>query len=114
MVCAEGWQADLRKGVETVWLDPGTPALPRALQSGVRESGWTSTRAAWWTWHAPHHENEIAQCAGSFHQCPQWGNYFLHSGECRLLPVCSALLSRACSAEPHWVHSTAAGRSSPS
>uniref|UniRef100_A0A8B9X130 cysteine--tRNA ligase n=1 Tax=Bos mutus grunniens TaxID=30521 RepID=A0A8B9X130_BOSMU len=27
----------------------------------------------------PHHENEIAQCE-AFHQCPQWGNYFLHSG----------------------------------
>lgn len=28
----------------------------------------------------PHHENEIAQCE-AFHRCPQWGNYFLHSGE---------------------------------
>lgn len=28
----------------------------------------------------PHHENEIAQCE-VFHQCEQWGNYFLHSGE---------------------------------
>lgn len=28
----------------------------------------------------PHHENEIAQ-SEVFHQCPQWGNYFLHSGE---------------------------------
>ncbi|KFO35051.1 Putative cysteinyl-tRNA synthetase, mitochondrial [Fukomys damarensis] len=27
----------------------------------------------------PHHENEIAQCE-VFHQCGQWGNYFLHSG----------------------------------
>ncbi|XP_034521367.1 probable cysteine--tRNA ligase, mitochondrial isoform X2 [Ailuropoda melanoleuca] len=27
----------------------------------------------------PHHENEIAQCE-AFHQCRQWGNYFLHSG----------------------------------
>ncbi|XP_057563007.1 probable cysteine--tRNA ligase, mitochondrial isoform X5 [Hippopotamus amphibius kiboko] len=27
----------------------------------------------------PHHENEIAQCE-AFHQCQQWGNYFLHSG----------------------------------
>ncbi|XP_036687115.1 probable cysteine--tRNA ligase, mitochondrial isoform X3 [Balaenoptera musculus] len=27
----------------------------------------------------PHHENEIAQCE-VFHQCQQWGNYFLHSG----------------------------------
>ncbi|XP_028622200.1 probable cysteine--tRNA ligase, mitochondrial isoform X2 [Grammomys surdaster] len=27
----------------------------------------------------PHHENEIAQ-SEVFHQCPQWGNYFLHSG----------------------------------
>ncbi|XP_047611683.1 probable cysteine--tRNA ligase, mitochondrial isoform X4 [Phacochoerus africanus] len=27
----------------------------------------------------PHHENEIAQCE-VFHRCPQWGNYFLHSG----------------------------------
>uniref|UniRef100_A0A8C3YEQ9 cysteine--tRNA ligase n=1 Tax=Catagonus wagneri TaxID=51154 RepID=A0A8C3YEQ9_9CETA len=27
----------------------------------------------------PHHENEIAQCE-VFHQCPQWANYFLHSG----------------------------------
>nr|XP_003477556.1 probable cysteine--tRNA ligase, mitochondrial isoform X1 [Cavia porcellus] len=27
----------------------------------------------------PHHENEIAQCE-VFHQCAQWGNYFLHSG----------------------------------
>ncbi|KAM8922779.1 putative cysteine--tRNA ligase, mitochondrial isoform 4-T5 [Lycaon pictus] len=27
----------------------------------------------------PHHENEIAQCE-AFHQCKQWGNYFLHSG----------------------------------
>ncbi|KAL0614777.1 putative cysteine--tRNA ligase, mitochondrial [Plecturocebus cupreus] len=26
----------------------------------------------------PHHENEIAQCE-VFHQCEQWGNYFLHS-----------------------------------
>ncbi|KAM9264882.1 putative cysteine--tRNA ligase, mitochondrial [Cariama cristata] len=27
----------------------------------------------------PHHENEIAQCE-VYHQCEQWGNYFLHSG----------------------------------
>ncbi|XP_054831088.1 probable cysteine--tRNA ligase, mitochondrial [Eublepharis macularius] len=27
----------------------------------------------------PHHENEIAQCE-AYHQCQQWGNYFLHSG----------------------------------
>jgi hypothetical protein len=27
----------------------------------------------------PHHENEIAQCE-AYHQCGQWGNYFLHSG----------------------------------
>ncbi|XP_032352535.1 probable cysteine--tRNA ligase, mitochondrial isoform X8 [Camelus ferus] len=27
----------------------------------------------------PHHENEIAQCE-AFHQCRQWGNYFLHAG----------------------------------
>ncbi|XP_053168592.1 probable cysteine--tRNA ligase, mitochondrial isoform X3 [Hemicordylus capensis] len=27
----------------------------------------------------PHHENEIAQCE-AYHQCEQWGNYFLHSG----------------------------------
>ncbi|XP_037384584.1 probable cysteine--tRNA ligase, mitochondrial [Talpa occidentalis] len=27
----------------------------------------------------PHHENEIAQCE-AFHQCEQWGNYFLHAG----------------------------------
>ncbi|XP_007666854.2 probable cysteine--tRNA ligase, mitochondrial isoform X2 [Ornithorhynchus anatinus] len=27
----------------------------------------------------PHHENEIAQCE-VYHQCSQWGNYFLHSG----------------------------------
>nr|XP_031530756.1 probable cysteine--tRNA ligase, mitochondrial [Vicugna pacos] len=27
----------------------------------------------------PHHENEIAQCE-AFHQCQQWGNYFLHAG----------------------------------
>lgn len=28
----------------------------------------------------PHHENEIAQ-SEAFHQCGQWANYFLHSGE---------------------------------
>lgn len=27
----------------------------------------------------PHHENEIAQ-SEVFHQCNQWGSYFLHSG----------------------------------
>ncbi|XP_057686397.1 probable cysteine--tRNA ligase, mitochondrial [Corythoichthys intestinalis] len=27
----------------------------------------------------PHHENEVAQCE-AYHQCDQWGNYFLHSG----------------------------------
>ncbi|KAM6446515.1 putative cysteine--tRNA ligase, mitochondrial [Liasis olivaceus] len=27
----------------------------------------------------PHHENEIAQCE-AYHQCEQWGNYFIHSG----------------------------------
>ncbi|XP_044863784.1 probable cysteine--tRNA ligase, mitochondrial isoform X2 [Mauremys mutica] len=27
----------------------------------------------------PHHENEIAQ-SEVYHQCEQWGNYFLHSG----------------------------------
>ncbi|NXK54815.1 SYCM protein, partial [Chauna torquata] len=27
----------------------------------------------------PHHENEIALCE-VYHQCEQWGNYFLHSG----------------------------------
>ncbi|KAM3935886.1 putative cysteine--tRNA ligase, mitochondrial [Leptodactylus fuscus] len=31
----------------------------------------------------PHHENEIAQCE-AYHQCDQWGNYFLHSGHLRL------------------------------
>lgn len=29
----------------------------------------------------PHHENEIAQ-SEAYHQCGQWANYFLHSGEC--------------------------------
>lgn len=28
----------------------------------------------------PHHENEIAQ-SEAYHQCGQWANYFLHSGE---------------------------------
>ena len=27
----------------------------------------------------PHHENEVAQ-SEAYHRCPQWGNYFLHSG----------------------------------
>ncbi|XP_069492857.1 probable cysteine--tRNA ligase, mitochondrial isoform X2 [Ambystoma mexicanum] len=31
----------------------------------------------------PHHENEIAQCE-AYHQCKQWGNYFLHSGHLHL------------------------------
>lgn len=31
----------------------------------------------------PHHENEIAQCE-AYHQCEQWGNYFLHSGHLHL------------------------------
>ncbi|KAM4795948.1 putative cysteine--tRNA ligase, mitochondrial [Rhinophrynus dorsalis] len=31
----------------------------------------------------PHHENEIAQCE-AYHQCAQWGNYFLHSGHLHL------------------------------
>nr|XP_023682377.1 probable cysteine--tRNA ligase, mitochondrial isoform X1 [Paramormyrops kingsleyae] len=31
----------------------------------------------------PHHENEIAQCE-AYHQCGQWGNYFLHSGHLHL------------------------------
>ncbi|KAL4656980.1 putative cysteine-tRNA ligase, mitochondrial [Arapaima gigas] len=31
----------------------------------------------------PHHENEIAQCL-AYHQCEQWGNYFLHSGHLHL------------------------------
>ncbi|XP_028810690.1 probable cysteine--tRNA ligase, mitochondrial isoform X1 [Denticeps clupeoides] len=31
----------------------------------------------------PHHENEIAQCV-AYHQCEQWGNYFLHSGHLHL------------------------------
>ncbi|KAK2856711.1 hypothetical protein Q5P01_005446 [Channa striata] len=31
----------------------------------------------------PHHENEIAQCE-AYHQCPQWANYFLHSGHLHL------------------------------
>ncbi|NXU74936.1 SYCM protein, partial [Oreotrochilus melanogaster] len=31
----------------------------------------------------PHHENEIAQCE-VYHQCEQWGNYFLHSGHLRV------------------------------
>lgn len=31
----------------------------------------------------PHHENEIAQCE-VYHQCDQWGNYFLHSGKLKL------------------------------
>ncbi|XP_063248846.1 probable cysteine--tRNA ligase, mitochondrial isoform X1 [Prinia subflava] len=31
----------------------------------------------------PHHENEIAQCE-VYHQCEQWGNYFLHSGHLHL------------------------------
>ncbi|XP_062866590.1 probable cysteine--tRNA ligase, mitochondrial [Trichomycterus rosablanca] len=31
----------------------------------------------------PHHENEIAQCE-AYHECDQWGNYFLHSGHLHL------------------------------
>lgn len=31
----------------------------------------------------PHHENEIAQ-SEAYHQCEQWGNYFLHSGHLNL------------------------------
>ncbi|XP_078258314.1 putative cysteine--tRNA ligase, mitochondrial isoform X3 [Rhinoraja longicauda] len=31
----------------------------------------------------PHHENEVAQCE-AYHQCEQWGNYFLHSGHLHL------------------------------
>ncbi|XP_071991671.1 probable cysteine--tRNA ligase, mitochondrial isoform X2 [Engystomops pustulosus] len=31
----------------------------------------------------PHHENEVAQCE-AYHQCNQWGNYFLHSGHLHL------------------------------
>ncbi|KAM4601773.1 cysteine--tRNA ligase, mitochondrial [Polymixia lowei] len=31
----------------------------------------------------PHHENEIAQ-SEAYHQCGQWGNYFLHSGHLHL------------------------------
>ncbi|KAM4701287.1 putative cysteine--tRNA ligase, mitochondrial [Discoglossus pictus] len=31
----------------------------------------------------PHHENEIAQCE-AYHQCAQWGNYFLHTGHLHL------------------------------
>lgn len=40
----------------------------------------------------PHHENEIAQ-SEVFHQCPQWGNYFLHSGELDWRPMSSLVLS---------------------
>ncbi|XP_056449820.1 cysteine--tRNA ligase, mitochondrial [Gadus chalcogrammus] len=31
----------------------------------------------------PHHENEVAQ-SEAYHRCPQWGNYFLHSGHLHL------------------------------
>ncbi|XP_024918122.1 cysteine--tRNA ligase, mitochondrial isoform X2 [Cynoglossus semilaevis] len=31
----------------------------------------------------PHHENEVAQ-SEAFHQCDQWGHYFLHSGHLHL------------------------------
>ncbi|XP_077584955.1 putative cysteine--tRNA ligase, mitochondrial [Stigmatopora nigra] len=31
----------------------------------------------------PHHENEVAQ-SEAYHQCEQWGNYFLHSGHLHL------------------------------
>ncbi|KAJ8246619.1 hypothetical protein GJAV_G00253540 [Gymnothorax javanicus] len=31
----------------------------------------------------PHHQNEVAQCE-AYHQCGQWGNYFLHSGHLHL------------------------------
>ncbi|XP_062904402.1 probable cysteine--tRNA ligase, mitochondrial isoform X2 [Mobula hypostoma] len=31
----------------------------------------------------PHHENEVAQCE-AYHQCEQWGDYFLHSGHLHL------------------------------
>uniref|UniRef100_A0A667YH56 Probable cysteine--tRNA ligase, mitochondrial n=1 Tax=Myripristis murdjan TaxID=586833 RepID=A0A667YH56_9TELE len=31
----------------------------------------------------PHHENEIAQ-SEAYHQCGQWGNYFLHAGHLHL------------------------------
>lgn len=40
----------------------------------------------------PHHENEIAQ-SEVFHQCQQWGNYFLHSGEPDLTQMSSLVLS---------------------
>ena len=59
----------------------------------------------------PHHENEIAQCE-AFHQCPQWGNYFLHSGESRLPPP--AHFCPIGSASAPLGAPTSAGRSSPS
>lgn len=47
--CVQRAGSDLRKGVETVWLDPGNSLLCRALQSGVRESAGHPLEAAW-TW----------------------------------------------------------------
>lgn len=39
----------------------------------------------------PHHENSIAQCEAHY-ECPQWANYFLHSGHVR---VCGAKMSKS-------------------
>ena len=80
--------------METVWLDPGNSLLhpvPCSLVFGSRldiHSGGVDLAF-------PHHETEIAQCE-AFHQCPQWGNYFLHSGECRLPPGCPPLSRQLC------------------
>lgn len=45
----------------------------------------------------PHHENEIAQ-SEAYHQCGQWANYFLHSGErfAHLIQVKKALTFWCC------------------
>uniref|UniRef100_A0A8C4N1L2 cysteine--tRNA ligase n=1 Tax=Equus asinus TaxID=9793 RepID=A0A8C4N1L2_EQUAS len=70
------WKA--AKPQEMFWASPWGNGRP----------GWhieCSTISSQLTVHAgidlafPHHENEIAQCE-VFHQCKQWGNYFLHSG----------------------------------
>ncbi|XP_033033145.1 probable cysteine--tRNA ligase, mitochondrial isoform X5 [Trachypithecus francoisi] len=84
-----GGRAGTSSALPSLGLRPACAVLPRAQGARPVGAGRTSTSMVFGSQldiHSggidlafPHHENEIAQCE-VFHQCEQWGNYFLHSG----------------------------------
>nr|XP_044636087.1 probable cysteine--tRNA ligase, mitochondrial [Equus asinus] len=80
-----GWHIECSTISRCVAPPPLSSSVTGDVQfvGGLSQAGWKAgnacQRQAGIDLAFPHHENEIAQCE-VFHQCKQWGNYFLHSG----------------------------------